>query len=157
MCNKFAYHFDVAGKSSANQTSQLLYLLKWSSRSVKWRKTCEFLPAVLLWVVVLAATAQINKKRRYKTTVTRYSLSWSGWRARDPGQAFWHGIVRVQCVLETVNSEKYCLWAKLRLPQWWRPCPADVRAHLASFGLFSEKKSTFLKVLVSVFFFENLQ
>ena len=28
VCNKFAYHFDVAGKSSANQTLQLLYLLK---------------------------------------------------------------------------------------------------------------------------------
>ena len=26
MCNKFAYHFDVAGKSSGNQTLQLLYL-----------------------------------------------------------------------------------------------------------------------------------
>ena len=28
MCNKFAYHFDAAGKSSANQALQLLYLLK---------------------------------------------------------------------------------------------------------------------------------
>ena len=47
MCNKFAYRFHVAGKSTANQTLQLLYLLKWSGRSVKWRKTCDFVPAVL--------------------------------------------------------------------------------------------------------------
>ena len=25
MCNKFAYHFDVVGKSTTNQTLQLLY------------------------------------------------------------------------------------------------------------------------------------
>ena len=55
MCNKFAYHFDVAGKSSANQILQLLYLLKWSSRSVKWRKTCDFVPAVLFWVFVFSS------------------------------------------------------------------------------------------------------
>ena len=73
-------------------------LKQWSSRSVKWRKTCEFVPAVLFWVVVLAATTQINKRRCYKTTVTRYSLSWSGWRARDPDQAFRLGILRVQGV-----------------------------------------------------------
>ena len=41
MCNKFAYHFDVSGKSTANQTLQLLDLLKWSSRSVKWSRNNE--------------------------------------------------------------------------------------------------------------------
>ena len=52
MCNKFAYHFDVAGKSSANQTLQLLYLLnKWSSRLVSFcahnTSTSERLPFMI--------------------------------------------------------------------------------------------------------------
>ena len=55
MCNQFVYHFDVAGESSVNQTLQLLYLLKWSSRSVKWRKTCDFVPVVLFWVFVFSS------------------------------------------------------------------------------------------------------
>ena len=133
MCNKFAYHFDVAGKSRANQTLQLLYLLKWSSRSVKWGKTCDFVPAVLFWLAILAVTAQISKP------VLQNNLADLADAHVILARHFGMESCAYSALLETVNSEKYCMWAKLRLPQWWRPCPADVRAHLASFGLFSEK------------------
>ena len=148
MCNKFAYHFDVAGKSSANQTLQLLYLLKWSSRSVKWRKTCDFVPSVLFWVFVFSsdgsnhqASVTLNNCNSIFTSLMWVMRTWS-----------WLGTLRIQGAFRKVLLEGQAMTTLVMMTlsslktvqEIWEPTfPA----------LFFSAKKIDVKVLVSVFGF----